>query len=99
MRKSLKLLLIINISIPLFCLLIFFGCGNTKNSDSTGSSTGIANIDSRVELGNLPKEIFENVNDYGFMWWEDGVRNTSNHVFRIRTNHYALSFDFPKLAN
>jgi hypothetical protein len=45
----------------------------------------------------VPKDLFKNADDYGFMWWEDGVRNTSNLVFKMRTNHYALSFDFPKL--
>ena len=54
-------------------------------------------LDSSVDPGKLPKQVFENADDYGFMWWEDGVRNTSDFVFKMSTNHYAISFDFPQL--
>jgi hypothetical protein len=64
------------------------------------SGLGLADLDkldTRPDTGEVPKELFRNVKDYGFMWWEDGIPNTSNYVFNMRTSHYALSFDYTNL--
>ena len=45
----------------------------------------------------LPVECYENQNDFSFMWWKKTIK-TNNLVFAIKTNQYALSFDYPNLA-
>lgn len=42
--------------------------------------------------------LFNNVTDYGFMWWEDAIAKTSDYTFNIKTNKYAMSFDAEKLV-
>jgi autotransporter-associated beta strand protein len=47
----------------------------------------------------LPAQAFVHVKDYGFMWWQDGIRTlagavlTANQMFNIKTSRYAFSFD------
>jgi len=45
----------------------------------------------------LPPICYENQHDYSFMWWKNSIK-TGNQVFAIKTNRYALSFDYPNLA-
>ena len=45
----------------------------------------------------LQKKCYENQHDYSFMWWKKTIK-TGNQVFAIKTNHYALAFDYPNLA-
>ncbi|MCP4313343.1 MAG: hypothetical protein GY790_18960 [Bacteroidetes bacterium] len=45
----------------------------------------------------LPVECYENQKDFSFMWWKKTIK-TGHLVFAIKTNQYALSFDYPKLA-
>ena len=64
---------------------------------SMDGSSQVANTEAHVNPADAPKELFDNVKDFGFMWWEDGIPNTSNYVFNIRTSTYALSFDYTNL--
>lgn len=41
--------------------------------------------------------IFSNQKDYSFMWWKKTIK-TGNQIFAIKTNNYALSFDYPNLS-
>jgi autotransporter-associated beta strand protein len=47
----------------------------------------------------LPAQAFVHVKDYGFMWWQDGIRTlagavlTASQIFNIKTSRYAFSFD------
>lgn len=45
----------------------------------------------------LPSTIYKNQRDYSFMWWKKSIK-TGNEVFAIKTNNYALSFDYPNLS-
>ena len=45
----------------------------------------------------VPEELFKNVADFGFMWWEDAIFKTRDYTFNIKTNHYALSFNCENL--
>ncbi len=45
---------------------------------------------------NLPISCFNNQQDYSFMWWTNTIK-TENKIFSIKTNHYALSFDYQNL--
>ena len=84
---KMKKILISGISIALLSFLIFSGM---EKGDLKFAETG-------SDQGEVPQELFRNVGDFGYMWWEDGVRNPSDYVFKMRTSHYALSFDFPEL--
>ncbi len=44
----------------------------------------------------LPAQAFSNVKDYGFMWWINETRISSNS-WRIKTSRYALSFAYRDL--
>lgn len=50
-----------------------------------------------TKQNSLPSEIFENQHDFSYMWWKKTIK-TGNQVFAIKTNKYALSFDYPNLA-
>ena len=50
-----------------------------------------------TEPYSLPEECYDNQSDYSFMWWKKTIK-TGNQVFAIKTNAYALSFDYPNLA-
>jgi hypothetical protein len=45
----------------------------------------------------LPIECYDNVADYGFMWWVDGVRSSSR-IWRIKTSRYGMSFTADSLT-
>lgn len=45
----------------------------------------------------LPDVCFDNQNDYSFMWWKKTIK-TGNQIFAIKTNKYALSFDYANLS-
>ncbi|MHC4111777.1 MAG: LamG domain-containing protein, partial [Planctomycetota bacterium] len=42
-------------------------------------------------------QAWNNVNDYVFAWWADGLRNAAS-VFNIQTSRYGLSFDYDDLG-
>ncbi|MHC4642400.1 MAG: LamG domain-containing protein, partial [Planctomycetota bacterium] len=42
-------------------------------------------------------EAWNNVNDYVFTWWADGLRDAAK-VFNIQTSRYGLSFDYDDLV-
>jgi hypothetical protein len=44
----------------------------------------------------LPMKIYENQNDYSFMWWTKTIK-TGNQIFAIKTNYYSLAFDYENL--
>jgi len=50
-----------------------------------------------TKQNSLPSEIYKNQEDFSFMWWKKTIK-TGNQVFAIKTNQYALSFDYPNLA-
>ncbi len=45
----------------------------------------------------LPPAVFENVQDYTYMWWAHGLRD-DRKIFNIQTSNYALSFDWDQFA-
>jgi hypothetical protein len=45
-----------------------------------------------INAQTLPHKIYNNQNDYSFMWWEKTIK-TGNQVFAIKTNNYSLEFD------
>ena len=45
----------------------------------------------------LPLTLFDNQRDYSYMWWKDTIKE-GNTTFAIKTNQYALSFDYPNLS-
>jgi hypothetical protein len=72
------------INFVIWCLVACVSLGGTKACKTAGTQ-------------DLPLKYFQNQKDYSFMWWENSIK-TGNHVFAIKTNRYALSFDYPGLS-
>ncbi|MDX9747538.1 MAG: hypothetical protein RBT57_03460 [Paludibacter sp.] len=49
-------------------------------------------------IGQLPSKLFENQRDFSYMWWMNTVKTNNNRTFAIKTNKYALAFDYSTLS-
>ncbi|MEP1486830.1 MAG: hypothetical protein ABJK28_00225 [Algibacter sp.] len=54
-------------------------------------------ISSNCYSQELQSALYKNQKDYSFMWWKKTIK-TGNQIFAIKTNHYALAFDYPNLS-
>lgn len=63
--------------------------------DEDSTDNGKGSVWSFTTDGCTPAEpsIWSNVKDYTYMWWADGLRDSSK-VFNIQTSRYGFSFDF-----
>jgi len=43
-------------------------------------------------------KVFQNQHDYSYMWWMNTIKTSNNRTFAIKTNNYALEFDYPTLS-
>ena len=49
-----------------------------------------------IKAQSIAYKCFDNQNDYSYMWWLKTIKN-NNKIFGIKTNHYAISFDYENL--
>jgi hypothetical protein len=50
----------------------------------------------KATANNLPAECFQNIRDYGYMWWRNGWRREK--IFCIGTSRYQFEFDYSRMT-